>query len=76
MKIARPLLAAPFLAALLLSACAAPDGKQDVSVSEAAQSAAEAAATEALEQWQFEPATKNGKPVAVRYIVTLKFNLK
>lgn len=49
MKIARPLLAAPFLAALLLSACAAPDGKQDVSVSEAAQSAAEAAATEALE---------------------------
>ena len=49
MKIARPLLAAPFLAALLLSACAAPDGKQDVSVSDAAQSAADAAATEALE---------------------------
>jgi gamma-glutamyltranspeptidase/glutathione hydrolase len=48
MKIARPLLAAPFLAALLLSACAAPDGKQDVSVSEAAQSAAEAAASEAV----------------------------
>ncbi|KCZ85194.1 gamma-glutamyltransferase [Hyphomonas adhaerens MHS-3] len=49
MKIARPLLAAPFLAAFLLSACAAPDGKQDVSVSDAAQSAADAAATEALE---------------------------
>jgi gamma-glutamyltranspeptidase / glutathione hydrolase len=49
MKIARPLLAAPFLAALLLSACAAPDGKQNVSVSEAAQSAADAAASEAVE---------------------------
>ncbi len=41
MKIARPL-----LAALLLSACAAPDGKQDVSASDAAQSAAEAAASQ------------------------------
>ncbi|KCZ83907.1 gamma-glutamyltransferase [Hyphomonas jannaschiana] len=52
MKIARPLLAAPFLAALLLSACAAPDGKQDVSVSEAAQSAAEAAASETTDAAQ------------------------
>ncbi len=34
------------------------------------------AATEALEQWHFDPATRNGKPVAVSYIVTLKFNLK
>jgi gamma-glutamyltranspeptidase/glutathione hydrolase len=42
MKIARPL-----LAALLLSACAAPDGKQDIPVSEAAQNAAEAAASQA-----------------------------
>ena len=41
MKIARPL-----LAALLLSACAAPDGKQDITAAEAAQSAAEAAASQ------------------------------
>jgi TonB family protein len=34
-----------------------------------------AAATEALEQWTFEPATKNGKPVAVKFTVTMMFRL-
>ena len=37
-------LAHPLLAALLLSACAAPEGNQDISTSEAARSAAESAA--------------------------------
>ena len=49
MKIARPLLAAPFLAALLLSACAAPGEKQEVPATEAAQRAADAAASQAAE---------------------------
>ena len=34
------------------------------------------AAIEAVEQWTFEPATLEGVPVAVRYIVTVKFNLR
>jgi len=34
------------------------------------------ASTEALEQWTFQPATMDGKPVAVRYTVTLMFRLK
>jgi len=35
-----------------------------------------AAATEAVQQWVFEPATKDGKPVAVRFMVTVMFRLK
>lgn len=34
------------------------------------------AALEAVEQWTFEPATLEGVPVAVRYVLTVKFNLK
>ena len=47
-----------------------------VTIQESPAEAFSVAATEALEQWQFEPATRNGKPVAVTYIVTLKFSLK
>jgi TonB family protein len=34
------------------------------------------AAIDALEQWRFAPATMDGKPVAVRYIVTVMFKLE
>ncbi len=34
------------------------------------------AAIDALEQWQFEPATRNGEPVAVWYVLTFKFALE
>ena len=33
------------------------------------------AAIDALRQWQFEPATHDGKPVAVWYVLTFNFNL-
>ena len=49
---------------------------RDVSIQESPADELSAAATEALEQWTFEPATMDGKPVAVSYIVTLKFALK
>jgi TonB family protein len=35
-----------------------------------------AAAINALEQWRFAPATIDGKPVAVRYVVTVMFRLQ
>jgi len=34
------------------------------------------AAVEAVEQWTFKPATLEGVPVAVRYILTVRFHLK
>ena len=34
------------------------------------------AAIEAVEQWTFEPATLEEVPVAVRYILTVKFRLQ
>jgi TonB family protein len=49
---------------------------RDVAITESPAEEFSTAATEALEQWRFEPATRNGKPVAVSYIVTLKFSLK
>ncbi len=33
-------------------------------------------ATDAVEQWRFEPSTYNDHPVAVRYILTVHFNLR
>jgi TonB family protein len=49
---------------------------QDVEIVESPAGAFSEAATEALEQWTFEPATLNGDPVAVSYIVTLMFRLE
>ncbi len=48
----------------------------DVAIQESPAEELSAAATEAFEQWAFEPATMDGKPVAVRYIVTVDFKLK
>jgi len=33
-------------------------------------------AVDAVEQWQFEPSTYRGRPVSVRYILTVNFNLR
>ncbi|TFG37855.1 MAG: TonB family protein, partial [Candidatus Aminicenantes bacterium] len=49
---------------------------RDVAIQESPAEELSAAATEAFEQWTFEPATMDGKPVAVRYIVTVEFKLK
>ena len=35
----------------------------------------EEAAMEAAREWRFEPATCNGKPVAVLYSLTVRFTL-
>ncbi|MEE4270725.1 MAG: TonB family protein [Thermoanaerobaculales bacterium] len=35
-----------------------------------------AAATAAIESWTFKPATKDGEPITVSYIVTIKFSLQ
>lgn len=48
---------------------------RDVLIKESPSDDLSAAAIEALEQWRFAPATMDGDPVAVRYIVTLKFQL-
>ncbi len=44
---------------------------RDVAIQESPADELSTAATQALEQWTFEPATKDGEPVAVSYIVTL-----
>jgi TonB family protein len=49
---------------------------RDVLIEESPSDLLSAAAIEALEQWRFAPATMDGEPVAVRYIVTIKFNLQ
>jgi TonB family protein len=49
---------------------------RNVEVKESPSPELGAAATEAIEQWSFEPATMNGEPVAVRYIVTVMFRLE
>jgi TonB family protein len=49
---------------------------RNVAIQESPADELSKAATEALEQWTFEPATKDGDPVAVTYVVTLKFSLK
>lgn len=33
------------------------------------------AATEAVRQWRFEPATKDGRPIEARYVLTVRFTL-
>ena len=48
----------------------------EVEVVESAANVLSEAAIEAVEQWTFEPATLEGIPVAVRYILTVKFRLQ
>ncbi len=49
---------------------------RDVAIKESPAEELSVAATEAFEQWTFEPATLAGEPVAVSYIVTVDFKLK
>jgi len=49
---------------------------RDVLIQESPSDELSTAAIDALEQWRFEPAVMDGEAVAVRYIVTVKFNLK
>lgn len=49
---------------------------RDVLIQESPSDLLSAAAIDALEQWRFQPAVMDGEPVAVRYIVTIKFNLE
>ena len=49
---------------------------RDVEVVQTTADILSEAAIEAVEQWTFEPATLEGVPVTVRYIVTVKFNLR
>ena len=53
------------------------DGKPgDITVSESLEPRLDAAAVEALKQWEFEPGQRNGMPVAVRIAVEMTFTLK
>ena len=49
---------------------------REVEIVESPADGLSAAATEAVEQWVFEPATKDGEPVDVRFMVTVMFRLK
>ncbi len=49
---------------------------RDVVIKESVSDELSTAAIEAFEQWTFEPAIMDGKPVAVRYIVTVAFRLE
>ena len=50
---------------------------EDVNVLEDPDTRLSAAAVDAVRQWRFEPARdKNGKPIAVCYVLTVKFHLK
>jgi TonB family protein len=49
---------------------------RDVVILESPSDDLSAAAIDAIEQWRFAPATMDGEPVAVRYIVTVMFRLK
>jgi len=49
---------------------------RDVLIKESPSDGLSSAAIEAIERWRFSPALMDGKPVAVRYIVTLAFRLK
>jgi TonB family protein len=48
----------------------------DVSVEESPDNRLSEAAMEAIRSWVFEPATLEGRPVAVRYVLTVNFRLE
>ena len=53
-----------------------PDGQPyNIKVVRALGKGLDEKAVEAVSQWKFEPATKNGKPVAVFIDVEVKFHL-
>ncbi len=53
-----------------------PDGQpRDIKVARAIEQGLDAKAVEAVRTWKFEPATKDGKPVAVLVNVEVQFRL-
>ena len=64
-------------ATVLLECVVLADGNVgDVKVAASGGTEADAAAVEAMKQWQFEPGTKGGEPVAVRIHVEFTFAMK
>ncbi len=49
---------------------------RDVVIQKSPSDELSAAAIDAIEQWRFAPATMDGKPVVVRYVVTVMFQLQ
>ncbi|HSN57710.1 MAG TPA: TonB family protein [Candidatus Sulfomarinibacteraceae bacterium] len=49
---------------------------RDVAIERSPSDDLSAAAIEAIAQWRFAPATMDGEPVAVRYVVTVMFRLE
>jgi TonB family protein len=47
-----------------------------IEVTKSLEASLDAAAIKALEQWRFDPGTKDGEPVAVRIAVEMNFTLK
>jgi len=61
---------------VVLSTLVAEDGKpQDIKVARSLNPALDQKAIEAVSRWRFAPATKDGKPVAVRLQVEVTFRL-
>ncbi|MEN8165097.1 MAG: TonB family protein, partial [Acidobacteriota bacterium] len=62
---------------VVMEAVISEDGSvREVEVLRSNATALSEAAVEAVDQWTFEPATLEGIPVAVRYILTVKFKLQ
>ena len=58
---------------LVISAAGTTD---DVTVESSVDPSLDAAAVEAVQQWTFEPAQRNGEPVAVEVTITINFSLR
>jgi TonB family protein len=62
---------------VLLELVVGSDGlPRDITVSHPLSSKFDAAAIDAAKKWKFTPASKDGKPVAVRIIVEVSFHLR
>jgi protein TonB len=70
---------AKIVGTVLLDCVVRSDGKpSDISVARSLDTTygLDSEAVKALEQWRFTPGTRNGKPVAVRIAVEMRFSLK
>jgi protein TonB len=68
-------LAARMSGTVILDFLIGPDGLvRDVTVLRGAPLGLTESAVEAARQWRFEPSLLNGKPITVRYVLTIRFN--